>query len=317
MDNNLSRRKFLRRTAMATAAIVSASYIKSFANISKTNKHKIFIFSKHFHWLDYTQMAREVKKYGFDGIDLTVRPNGHVLPENVERDLPLAIEAIRKEGLIIDTITTAIIDASDPKTLKIIETAKNLGIKQYRLGWFEYDKNMGIPENLNQIKSKFQEISKLNKKYGLRADYQNHSGTGFGSSVWDIYEVFKEIDTQWLGVRFDIRHAVTEGAYSWPIGLKLIKPFIRSLDFKDFIWDYDAAKHSNMLKGVPLGQGTVNFGEYCKLIEEYKLDYNVTLHMEYELGGAENGDKTITINPETFYKALKSDLEFIKMNLGQ
>jgi hypothetical protein len=116
-------------------------------------------------------------------------------------------------------------------------------------------------------------------------------------------------------MRYDIRHAVTEGAYSWPIGLKLIKPFIRSLDFKDFIWDYDNVKHRNMLKGVPMGKGTVDFTEYCKLIEEYKLDYNITMHMEYELGGAENGDKTLTISPDELYKAMGADLEFIKMNL--
>jgi len=311
----MSRRKFLAKSALATAAIARSGHLNSLGNILKTNNHKIFIFSKHFHWLNYAQMAKVVKQHGFDGIDLTVRPKGHVLPQNVERDLPLAIAAIRNEGLIIDTITTDITDAGDPYALKIIETAQKHGIRQYRLGWIKYDKNIEVLDNLNLIKLKLTAISKLNKMFGMRADYQNHTGTGFGSSVWDLYEVFKDIDTQCLGIRYDIRHAVTEGAYSWPIGLKLIKPFIRSLDFKDFIWDYDIEKHRNFLKGLPLGQGTVDFEEYFRLIKEYKLAYNITLHMEYELGGAENGEHTLKISSKTFLDALSYDLDFIKKSL--
>ena len=33
-------------------------------------------------------MAEVVAENGFDGADLTVRPGGQVLPENVEKDLP-------------------------------------------------------------------------------------------------------------------------------------------------------------------------------------------------------------------------------------
>ena len=44
---------------------------------------------------DYNEMSKVVAEMGFDGVDLTVRPQGHVLPERVEADLPKAVEAIR------------------------------------------------------------------------------------------------------------------------------------------------------------------------------------------------------------------------------
>ena len=44
---------------------------------------KIHIFSKHLQFLIYKDMAEAAAEMGFDGIDLTVRPNGHVLPERV------------------------------------------------------------------------------------------------------------------------------------------------------------------------------------------------------------------------------------------
>ena len=45
-----------------------------------------------------------------------------------------------------------------------------------------------------------------------------------------------DIDPQYLGCQYDIRHAVVEGGYSWENGLRLIQPQINSLVLKDFVW---------------------------------------------------------------------------------
>lgn len=42
------------------------------------------LFTKPLHWMNYDQLAESVAKMGLDGLDLTVRPQGHVLPENIE-----------------------------------------------------------------------------------------------------------------------------------------------------------------------------------------------------------------------------------------
>jgi hypothetical protein len=55
---------------------------------------KISVFSKHFQWTNWQEMAAIAKDIGFDGIDLTVRAGGHVLPDRVEEDLPKDAEAI-------------------------------------------------------------------------------------------------------------------------------------------------------------------------------------------------------------------------------
>ena len=54
------------------------------------------MFSKTLHWIsDYQILANTVAEMGFDGIDLTVRPEGHVLPEKVILDLPKAVQAAK------------------------------------------------------------------------------------------------------------------------------------------------------------------------------------------------------------------------------
>ena len=56
---------------------------------------KVSVFSKHLQFLNWEEMAQTAAAIGFDGIDLTVREGGHVLPERVEHDLPKAAEIIR------------------------------------------------------------------------------------------------------------------------------------------------------------------------------------------------------------------------------
>jgi len=106
---NTSRRNFIAKAALATAGI-SAS-LESLAGTAKPNAEKaapgaltLNIFSKHLQWLDYSSMATAVAEMGFEGIDLTVRPEGHVLPERVLEDLPKALEIKRKAGLNVRSI---------------------------------------------------------------------------------------------------------------------------------------------------------------------------------------------------------------------
>ena len=56
------------------------------------------MFSKPLPELDWHALGRAAKDAGFEGVDLTVRPKGHVLPERAGDDLPRAIEAIDSVG---------------------------------------------------------------------------------------------------------------------------------------------------------------------------------------------------------------------------
>lgn len=272
---------------------------------------EIHIFSKHLQWLEFEKMAETAAEIGFDGVDLTVRPKGHVLPERVAEDLPRAVEAIRKAGLKAELITTAITDAKAPFTESILKTASRLGIKKYRMGWLDYENHTPIPDQLEKFKVQLSELAEMNKHYGLHGAYQNHAGANnVGASLWDTWYLIKDLDPQYLGARFDVRHATVEGMNSWEISLKLLAPHIQSLDLKDFIW---AKKDDEwQVENVPLGNGAVNFKRYFQLLEQLEIKAPITLHMEYPLGGADKGKHEITLPPEEILNAMKVDLEFIK-----
>src|SRR2546423_7600334 len=83
----------------------------------------VCFFSKHLPALSWSELGRSLHEIGFQGVDLTVRRAGHVLPERAVQDLPRAVEAIRAHGLEVPMITTELTSASDPTARPIISTA--------------------------------------------------------------------------------------------------------------------------------------------------------------------------------------------------
>jgi sugar phosphate isomerase/epimerase len=279
-------------------------------------KIKICIFSKQLQWMDYQEMAAAVADMGYDGIDLTVRKGGHVLPERVAEDLPKAVEAANKAGIKILMISTEIEDANNPLSEKIIKTASSLGIRNYRLQGINYQKDLDIPANLEIIRSKYAGLAALNKKYNIRCDYLNHSGEGFGASIWDLWLTIKDLDPNYIGSQFDIKHSTIAGAYSWPIDFKLIHNYVRTMCVRDFYWD---RKNNNTweIQPAPLGTGMVDFKKYFGLIKQYGIQGPICVMQDYPLGGAEEGAKTLKIPSKDVLAAMKRDLDVLKTLLKE
>jgi L-ribulose-5-phosphate 3-epimerase len=57
------------------------------------------MFPKPLPELGWRALGGVVRDAGFEGVDLTVRARGHVLPERATEDLPRAVEAISASGL--------------------------------------------------------------------------------------------------------------------------------------------------------------------------------------------------------------------------
>ncbi|HQS52961.1 MAG TPA: sugar phosphate isomerase/epimerase family protein, partial [Daejeonella sp.] len=266
----------------------------------------VSVFSKHLQFLNYKDMADAAAEIGFNGVDLTVRPKGHVLPERVEMDLPKAMEAIQKVGLATTMITTAVQDASDPTDKKLLETASGLGVKYYRMNWLKYPEGKSIPEAMMQFKKTLTEISHLNRKLNISGCYQNHSGYLAGASIWELWEILKNADHKNMGVQYDIRHAVVEGGMSWKNGLNLIHPHIKILAIKDCVWT--KKNGSWIVENVPLGEGMVDFKSYFKMLKEFNIQVPISLHYEYPIGGAEHGASSISTDKQIIFAHMKRDL---------
>lgn len=306
------RRQFLVQSSQIAAASFAPAFL---LKIAKEAGHTVHIFSKHLHWLSITEMATQAAALGFDGVDLTVRPGGHIEPARVKDELPRAADAIHKAGLKLQTITTAIESIASPFAMDTIKTASVLGVEYYRMGWINYQSGKSIEENLKQIEEQLKTLAEFNRQYNIRGAYQNHAGKSFGAALWDVWLVLKSIRSPYLGSQFDLRHAMVEGLHHWENGFDLLEPFINTLTIKDF--HYNTNVTSEPLENVPLGEGLVPWGAFLKKIKEKKVSIPIILHCEYPLGGAENGARNLRTPAQQVLAAFQKDLKVLKNYLNK
>ena len=319
---NYSRRDFMKSSvALATGALIAPNAIASgkpvagYADITRSEKRPICVFTKSLQYLSYEELAETLAGAGYDGADLSVRPGGHVIPENVKADLPKVIKLLQQAGVSTPMMVTAINDPDDPFTETVIATAADVGIKYYRMGYIDYDKSKTIPQNIDNLKRTFERLGKINRKYHIHGEYQNHAGTRVGGPVWDLYLLVKDLDPQYIGIQYDIRHAVCEGGESWPLGLKLMAPWIKTFPLKDFVWQRRLKRW--IPYNVPLGEGMVDFDAFFQQYTALNLSGPFSIHLEYDLGGAESGSRNPKMSKDEIFKYLKQDIDWLRNKLKE
>ncbi len=302
-----TRRHFLNTAALATAALATGRLHGEPGPVG--DAPPVHVFSKHLQFLDYEELGTKAAELGFDGVDLTVRPGGHVEPANVTRDLPRAAAALRAAGLDLVLCTTALTTMEDPAAERLLDAIAEAGFRQLRLGWHRYPADLSLPAALEHFKPVAHALATALQQRGLQGAFQNHSGAAYiGASLWELWQILDGIDPAVLGLQFDIRHATAERGLSWPNEFRLAAPKIASLALKDFKWIENPATGRGMVVDTPLSAGWVDWAAYAALLREHALTAPASLHFEYELGGAEHGRRELTLPPETVFEAMRSDL---------
>jgi L-ribulose-5-phosphate 3-epimerase len=267
----MDRRQFIAAAAAAprAAAIVQAA-----------GHPKLCIFSKHMAQFDWKELGRKAKDLGFDGVDLTVRPKGHVLPERVKEDLPRAVDAIRAAGLDVPMITTDLKSIANPAAAPTLETAGKLGIKLIKPGYWMYTKDRTVLQTNIEARQNFRGLLKLAMQNGVTLGLHNHSGAYVGAALCAYRELLQDVDPKWAGYYFDPGHATVEGGlHVWRISLELVAPRLKMVAMKDAYWDKSNGRWRP--KWVPLGEGMVDWPEVYRAFAKVNFTGPITLHVEY------------------------------------
>ena len=240
-------------------------------------KPMVCVFSKHLQFLDYPKLAATCRALQLDGVDLTVRPKGHVIPENVETDLPRAVETLRNAGVAVPMITTDFNSARDERARDILATASKLGIRYFRIGNQMYSHGGDPWDELPAFIDDLRGLIALAEEFDMVAGYHNHSGyLNVGAPLWDLHHMIREIDSDHFGANLDAGHTTVEGAYgAWQIDTRLMAPYVKMMAVKDFVWENDKPRW------VPLGQGVVKLVEMLKILREAHFTGPISMHFEY------------------------------------
>ena len=307
-----SRRDFTKLSAIGLASLPLLSFQNGMTDdvYKSSGKLNVHLFSKHLQFLDYNEMSASAAEMGFDGLDLTVRRKGHVLPENVMEDLPKAVLAMKKYGIVPKMMSTNVWDAHNKINKNVLTTASNLGFTHYRTDWLKYPEDKPIVESQTLFGQQARELENLNEKLGIIGGYQNHAGKHVGAPIWDLLPILELTKGKFMGSQYDIRHAVIEGGESWELGLKRINPFINSIVLKDVKWGVENGQWKPI--NVPMGEGMVDFERYFSLLKKYKINVPVSLHVEHDLGGAEKGKNKLTLSKKEVLERIKKDLVYLR-----
>jgi len=288
-----------RQFALASLAAAAASAFPKdlFAASDSKRRYKYCAFTKLLGAYDYEQLATCIAEAGFDGIEVAARKHaGYIRPDRAVDELPALSEALAKHGLEITILTTDVLRADQPHAEQMLRTAKQLGIKRYRLGFYKYNLNQPVIAQLQGLQPVIRDIVDMNRAIGIASLFQNHSGAQMvGATLWDLHSLIKEYPTSEIGCAFDIRHATVEGGKAWPVYYNIMKPHLGALSMKDFEWK------DGKIQDVPFGNGQVDH-QFFQMVRNSDFAGPITVHVEY-LKGADAAANLA---------ALKTDLDTLR-----
>lgn len=269
---SLSRRNFVELCTVAGAGVAAMPSL--FAG-DKSPRNKFTLFTKQLESLSYDRLAEVVAEMGFDGIEGTVRPGGHVTPERVPDDLPKFVGALKKCGLELVIMASGINNAKDPLNVQQLRVAAKLGVRRYRMKYFMYDLKKPVAKQLDEIRPVLKDLAALNRELGLQGVYQNHSGRDYvGAPIWDLVDLFKAHDPKHLAIAFDVGHATLEGTHTHAVQSNLAQPYLGSIYVKSF------RREGNKIVWCALSQGVVD-KQWVRAMVAANPSVPVNLHEEY------------------------------------
>ena len=251
------------------------------------------------------------KRIGLDGLDLTVRPGGHIAPEAAPRELPKAVQAAKQHGVRILMLTTAITDP-DKNAEGILARCGEFGIERVKLGYYHYKGFGTLRQQIDDCRKRIERVAKLARKYQVLPCVHIHSGSIIPCGGHIAYELFRDFSPEDVGAYVDPMHMVLEGGVDgWRQGLDLLAPWIALSSLKNASWhqterDQDGQQRWRYLK-CPLADGIAPIRQYVGVLNQLGYRGIYTLHSEYNDSGSFR-----RLNIDECLEQTRKDFVFVK-----
>jgi len=272
---------FTRRELIRAAGQAALLTTVVHTRVSAQSPRVFCLFSKHLPELNWGDLGRAVKDAGFEGVDLTVRPGGHVLPERAADDLPRAIEALTAQGVKVPMITTDLTSANAPAARPILQAAAKAGVRYFKTGYWRYSSSPDVRAQVAAAGTALEGLAALAREYGIEMGFHNHQAY-IGAALWDIAPHIDRLDARWAGYYFDPRHAVAEGGGgAWKAATHLVASRLKMVAVKDCRWVKSAKGWA--IENCPLGEGQVDWTFVGRVLGDAQFAGPISVHLEYEI----------------------------------
>jgi len=311
------RHQFVRRSAQigltlaAAPRFLSATTAQAKAATEAATGPTFAAFTESFQEWPIPKVCKKFKAIGLDGLDLTVRPGGHIEPQDAARKLPAALTAARDHGVRIAMLSTAIVEP-DKTAEELLATAAELGIDRVKLGYYKYEGFGTLGKQIDGVRKKLAGVAKMAAKHGVLPCVHIHSGNTIPGNGPVAYLLLAGFDPSQLGAYVDPMHMTIEGGNDgWRQGLDLLAPWIAISSLKNCQWITTGRDSHGQQRWAtrkcPLSDGVCPLPRYLATLE--KLGYRglYTLHSEYS-----DRNSWKVLNADECLEQTRIDLEYVK-----
>ena len=131
MTQENSRRDILKGLGsipfLAQAAAAQSPVARS-ERPSQRSGPPLLVSSQNLQWASIEEAVDATAASGYDGIVWCARPGSHIAPDDVEKELPKAVELTRRAGMVAPFLTLSAFDSKAQRLDVILNTMKGLGI---------------------------------------------------------------------------------------------------------------------------------------------------------------------------------------------
>ena len=261
----------------------------------------VCLYSKVLVKVGYIDLPMIVQALGFDGVDLSVEADGHVVPEKAPNQLMPALEACTGIGLDVPMITTGLTKAQEKDAQEVLGLATYIGVPYFRPGHWKCTGSVQIEMQLPYVQRDIANMAQLGRYTKMAMGVHHYMDGTEGAAVADINRVIRPIDPQWVGYDFDVAYAIREGGdagFDGPLAVAL--PRLKMVTVRDFKW-MQAEGGPRVAKPCPLGDGVVDFPKLFAALAKARFAGPVTLPVDHSPAGE--------------LDAVKHDLAFVRKQI--
>ena len=266
---------------------------------------EIIFFTKFLAGLEVNQIGEACRETGFDGVDVTIRSNQCVTPDNVAQVLPDAVKTWADMGLStrLATLEGDAVDPDDVTMQTIFKTCGQAGIPFIKLGYWRWSPDERYWDGVGRIRAALEKFQALSRDTGVCALVHTHSDAFYGSNASGAMHLVDGFDPQHVAIYLDPAHLAYDGEHV-PMGIDIVRDHLRMVGVKNA--GYRQVKENGQTrwqKTLPLlSEGIVDWSDAIERLIE--AGYEGPLCYHGELDGY--------MSPERILEGAAIDLTYLR-----
>ena len=184
------------------------------------------VFSKPWKDMPLPELGRFLNEMGFDGLELPVRPEFQVEPENVEKGLPEAARVLADCGLKIGSV-------AGPTDERTIAACGEAGVPIIRI-CVNVPRDKDYPAAIDDLRRKWDALVPALDEHGVAIGVQNHAGRAIANAMETVH-IIGGYDPKHVCLVWDAAHEALAGNEP-ELALDMGWSHLRLVNLKNAFW---------------------------------------------------------------------------------